>query len=115
MCVQQIVMEQPLQIAIESLHDLKCLIEGPKLRTQSLETPEYVLRALSDLICILNKIKKKSSKQKMKELKIDLLTKKLEFFLSWSVANGSALMDCLTQINLIIGKTIIFDSNHSFG
>ena len=104
MSVQQIMVDQPSQVAIESIRDLNCLIEGPKLRTLSLETPEFVLRALSDLISVINKVKKNSSKQKRKELKLDLLAKKLEFFLSWSVANGVVLIECLTQINLFIGK-----------
>ena len=107
MCVQQIMTEQPSHLAIQLLRDIKCLIEGPKLRTQSLETPEYVLRALSDLISIINRVKKNSSKQKKKDLKLDLLVKKLEFFLSWTVANGSALLESLNQINLSIGNSFV--------
>ncbi|CAG2107272.1 unnamed protein product [Medioppia subpectinata] len=97
MCVQEVVTEQPSYMAIQLLHDLKCLIDGPKV--QPSKAPEYVLRAFSDLVYIINNVKKKCPKTKRKEL--ELLAKKLEFFMSWSVANGVSLVESLIQINLL--------------
>ena len=104
MAVQQIVIEQPSSLACEVLRDVKSLIEGPKIRMKSLEALEYVLRTLSDLISIINKVKKNIPKHKRKALKLESIAKKIEFFLSWSVPNGKLLESCLNQINLTIGE-----------
>lgn len=104
MGVQQIAVEQPLHLATEVLKDVKCLIEGPKIRMSSLEAPDYVLRALSDLISIIIKVKKNFPKQKRKDLKLELIGKKLSFYLSWSVPNGNSLKACVHPIDLTIGE-----------
>ncbi|CAG2170747.1 unnamed protein product [Oppiella nova] len=110
MCVQEVMTEQPSQMAIQLLYDLKCLIDGPKLKTQCSESPEYVLRALNDLICIINKVKTKCSKSKRKD--IELLAKKLQFYMSWSVANGLSLVETTVQINLMIDTMLLMENSN---
>ncbi len=104
MCIQQIMTKQPQQFALQLLYDLKCIIEGPKLMIENYETLDYVLRALSDSIQTIIKVKKNCSKQMRKTLKLDLIVKKLEFYMSWTVINGNTLINTLTEINGLIGK-----------
>jgi len=111
MSIQQVMTRQPSQFAIQLLCDLKCIIEGPKLIAENLETPDYPLRALSDSMLTINKVRKRCSKQKRKTLKLDLILKKLEFYLSWSVANGLSLVNSLREIDGLIG---IFTKSFAF-
>lgn len=113
MCIQQVMREQTSQFAIQILFDLKSIICGPKLMIDINDyASDYVLRALSDSLFIINNAKKKCSKQKRKALKLDLIMKKLEFYLSWSVINGSLLFNSLNEINLLIGSMLSTDETH---
>ncbi|XP_054163048.1 uncharacterized protein LOC128960909 [Oppia nitens] len=102
MTVQQIMTEQPSNMALQVLNDCKHMIDGPKFRLKSCETSEYVMRALSDMIYTVKNVKKKCSKQKRKDLKLDALVKKLEFYLSWTLDNAVMLTESVFQIKFTI-------------